>query len=201
MLGEHCRDLLTQVCGGTAWRGRRRVFAMALAKQPAVFVEHRIPLARVVCKHHHVEAGGIEGRALALIQLLLQRLLVVRTVHKHQRGRFHVGEVRHHVVIGHRRLGLIRQQIAPLLQGLQPEPLQPALAHLQQLIQPLAAPRGASLGHHIGAGQIEQELLQGGEAPIDQLVVALVVVAEQAAIAAGFAVLVGVVEVDRLLGQ
>ncbi|MFN9957541.1 MAG: hypothetical protein ACK55I_30915, partial [bacterium] len=100
----------------------------------------------------------------------------------HQRGRFHVGEVGHHVVIGHRRLRLIRKEIAPLLQGLQPEPLQTALAEFQQLIQPLAEPRGAPLGHHISAGQIEQELLQGGEASIDLLVVALVVVAEQAAV-------------------
>lgn len=95
-------------CCGRGRRWSRRI-GMALTKQPPVCIKHRIPFAWIFAKDDHVAARLIQLLALAGIELLLQGLLVVRPIHKHQAPGFHIGEVRHHKKIRHRRLGLIRQ--------------------------------------------------------------------------------------------
>lgn len=57
---------------------------MAITKQQAVGIKHRIPFAWIFAKDDHVAAGLNQLPALAGIELLQQRLLVVRAIHKHQ---------------------------------------------------------------------------------------------------------------------
>ena len=124
MLRQHIGELLREVGRFTAslvsqwlhshwllshWLwccGRHRLWShrigMALTKQPAVCIKHRIPFAWIFAKDDYVATRLIQLLALAGIELLLQRLLVVRAIHEHQAPGFAVGEIRHHIKISHR---------------------------------------------------------------------------------------------------
>ena len=126
---------------------------------------------------------------------------MVGTVHKHQTPGFAVAVVGNHVVIGHWRLGLIRQQVAPLLHRAQPKALKADLVQGQQLLHQFSPATVPALRHDIAARQIQQKLLERGQPAVYLLMVALVVVAEQAAIAAGFALSVLIHQIRFLQGQ
>jgi hypothetical protein len=60
--------------------------------------------------------------------------------------------------------------------------------------KPLAAAVGAALTHQLTTGQIQQELLELWDAAVDPVVLPLVVIAEQAAVAAGFTLRIGILQ-------
>ena len=156
--------------------------------------EHRWPFLAELVKDHHTDAGILEGLTLLLIQPLLKRLVVVRTIDEHQRRRFPIGEIGGDEMAAHFLLGVIGQVMAKAEGGLEPEALQTALAEAEKALQPFAAAVAAALTYQLSAGQIEQELLELRDAAIDPIVLTLVVITEQAAIATGFAVRIGILE-------
>ena len=143
-------------------------------------------------EHHHGDACIDQGLPLLLIQPLLQRLLVMGAIDEHHGAGLLVGEIGCDVMARHLLLGVVRQVMPVVVEGVEPQLLEPACSQALQSLQDGAAPIHAALAHELTPCQVEKQLLELGQLAIDQIVVTLVVVAEQAAIATGFAFLISI---------